>query len=385
MSQVDHLPATRRRSLRWTRLIASALLLAAATLWAAPSANAGAPPPIVVNDFGDAKQASDGKCTLREAIIAANSDDPSGSKSGECPGGDDADTILLPPGVYTLSRSDSGNENASTTGDLDIQETVTIRSTGPGLVVIDAGAINNRVFHVLGGTAKLSGVTLRGGHAAQGGGVLVESGAALHLENSTLTGNSADGAGGAIYNAGQVKLINVTIAGNQAASARALHNTGQAEVGNTLIAANPGPVAPDCAGSLTPLGPNLVEDGDGCALGDAALVGPPGFTAQQAGGQTVFYRLLAGSAAFNAGDNAICPATDQLGVARPQFTRCDIGAHELDRLPPAATSLAVTTVENTAVTIELSGSGSEGETLAFAIAGPPGQGTLEALTQTGSN
>ena len=39
--------------------------------------------------------------------------------------------------------------------------------------------------------------------------------------------------------------------------------------------------------------------------------------------------LLFGSAAIDAGDNAVCPATDQRGVTRPQGGQCDVGAFEV--------------------------------------------------------
>jgi hypothetical protein len=47
------------------------------------------------------------------------------------------------------------------------------------------------------------------------------------------------------------------------------------------------------------------------------------------GGSTQVYPLLAGSSAINTGDDAVCPATDQRGLSRPQGIHCDIGAFEL--------------------------------------------------------
>ena len=62
---------------------------------------------IVVNDAGTAITGTDGKCTLIEAIIAANTDLPSGNAVGECAGGSGPDTIHLravnPP--YTFSAA----------------------------------------------------------------------------------------------------------------------------------------------------------------------------------------------------------------------------------------------------------------------------------------
>ena len=47
------------------------------------------------------------------------------------------------------------------------------------------------------------------------------------------------------------------------------------------------------------------------------------------GGPTWTHALLPGSPALDAADDAICPATDQRGTARPQGPHCDIGAFEL--------------------------------------------------------
>jgi hypothetical protein len=46
------------------------------------------------------------------------------------------------------------------------------------------------------------------------------------------------------------------------------------------------------------------------------------------GGLTPTMALLPGSPAIDAGDDAICPPTDQRDVARPQGRACDIGAFE---------------------------------------------------------
>ena len=44
------------------------------------------------------------------------------------------------------------------------------------------------------------------------------------------------------------------------------------------------------------------------------------------GGPTLTHALLAGSPAIDAADTAVCPATDQRGVARD--AACDVGAFE---------------------------------------------------------
>ena len=108
----------------WRRL---ALILLFSALFLLLSNSLGkAQSPITVNWHEDIKSSNDGQCTLREAIIAANMDKKSAKKRGECIAGSGADTIVLPAGTYTLTRSDNGKENSSSTGDLDILHDLTI-------------------------------------------------------------------------------------------------------------------------------------------------------------------------------------------------------------------------------------------------------------------
>ncbi|HSD85741.1 MAG TPA: CSLREA domain-containing protein, partial [Anaerolineae bacterium] len=68
---------------------------------------------------------SDGDCSLREAIRAANLD----QTVDACPAGNGADTINLPDGNYSLSIAGTA-ENAALTGDLDITEDLTLDGAG---------------------------------------------------------------------------------------------------------------------------------------------------------------------------------------------------------------------------------------------------------------
>jgi len=81
--------------------------------------------------------------------------------------------------------------------------------------------------------------------------------------------------------------------------------------------------------SLISGGHNLVQDAScnpvasDLIIGDA-LIGP----LSNNGGPTFTHALLPGSPAIDMADNALCPATDQRGVVRPQGPTCDIGAYE---------------------------------------------------------
>src|SRR3990172_691918 len=105
---------------------------------------------------------TDGLCTLREAIIAANKDIASSSSPGECEAGSGDDTIIVPAGTYTLTRSDNGKEDSSSTGDLDITGNVVISPTGTVTITAPSG-FTDRIFHVLSGNVTISGVIISGG------------------------------------------------------------------------------------------------------------------------------------------------------------------------------------------------------------------------------
>ncbi|HVJ63022.1 MAG TPA: CSLREA domain-containing protein, partial [Tahibacter sp.] len=94
------------------------LLLAATALLAAPIAQAST---LVVTEAADSV-ANNGRCSLREAITAANTGLPSGAAVGECGQGVAApyDRIDVPAGDYRLERAGTG-EDDNANGDLDIR------------------------------------------------------------------------------------------------------------------------------------------------------------------------------------------------------------------------------------------------------------------------
>ncbi len=169
------------------------------------------------------------------------------------------------------------------------------------------------------------------------GGAGITNDGTLSVTNSTLSRNTSNAGGGLLAHAGIVELNNVTIADNvaQQAGGGISHITGTLLIQNTIIARNAGGVAPDCAGSLSSLGNNLVGNSDGCTfvpessdiVGTGAqpinaLLGPLG----NFGGYNLTIGLIPGSPAIDAGNPATCPSVDQRGFAR-QGT-CDIGAYE---------------------------------------------------------
>ena len=95
----------------------------------------------------------DGQCSLREAIIAANTD----LAVDACTAGNGADVITLATGTYVLTITGTG-EDAATTGDLDITDVLTITGAGPTQTIIDANDID-RIFDIRpgAGTVVISG------------------------------------------------------------------------------------------------------------------------------------------------------------------------------------------------------------------------------------
>jgi CSLREA domain-containing protein len=166
--------------------------------------------------------ADDGQCTLREAIIAANSDTPSGLASGECVAGSGSDTITVPAGMYTLTLAGVG-EDAAATGDLDLTSDVTIAGAGAGTTIVDGNgaALGDRVFDIpAGANVALTGLTVRGGVIgfADGAGIRALGIGGLGLQDVTIVGNTTTSDGGGIYRAGggSLAIEASVIAGNGA-------------------------------------------------------------------------------------------------------------------------------------------------------------------------
>ena len=188
---------------------------------------------------------------------------------------------------------------------------------------------------------------------------LIETAPGFLVSNSTFNDNSAE-YGGAIYNSGPesgstergITLINVTLAGNQAASAGGgiynrevlLNRKPEADVRNTIIANN----SPDnCASSNGEIpilnnGGNLLWNG-ACPATSPLPEGDPKLASPEPSVPHILTMpLQAGSAALQAANAQTCADfpvlnLDQRLVPRPSpaGTLCDVGAHESSLGPPA--------------------------------------------------
>lgn len=261
--------------------------LAVVCLCAAPFASAST---IAVTDTADSV-ANDGRCSLREAITAANTGLPSGAAAGECGRSVVApyDRIDVPAGDYRLTRAGTGEDN-NANGDLDIRSgNLELRGAGADVVTI-RGDREERVFDIGGGVAPVGaqvaivGATIRNGAGTNGGGVRVRAGWSLRLAACALSNNAAE-VGGGIDAAGGLEIDGCAFHANSATDAAgvgggALRYTGTsvALIRNTTFNANESPTSASVALFNGPATLNNVTatenmaDADFNGTGDGAIV-----------------------------------------------------------------------------------------------------------------
>ena len=218
--------------------VLSGVLLAAfyGTAAGRPAAAATISPNIFTDELN-----TDGDCSLREAIQAANTD----SVVSGCTAGSGADTIVLSAGTYLLGLTGK-DEDSNAKGDLDITTDITIQGAGAESTTIDGNA-KDRVLHVQSGASlEVSGVSIVGGDtsgaspdagggiyvlsatvtikdstisddaARLGGGINISGNSVVSIESSTISSNTAVVGGGIRQTGGTVTLINTTVSGNDA-------------------------------------------------------------------------------------------------------------------------------------------------------------------------
>ncbi len=184
------------------RLSIAALLILGVISWGRSAAPAAATT-ITVTTTADELN-TNGNCSLREAIIAANTD----TAVDACPAGNGGDTIILPAGTFNLTRG-GPNENDGAVGDLDINGSLAISGAGWNTTIIDANGLD-RVFDIRNGHVTLNGMQIRGGatNTGDGGGIRVNSGSLL-LYSVRIVDNSTTASGGGISVNEGVSSLNV--------------------------------------------------------------------------------------------------------------------------------------------------------------------------------
>lgn len=102
-------------------------------------------------------------CSLRNAVQAVDNQ----AAFGGCSAGKGSNTISLKAGTYKLTIKPTGSDPNSS-GDLNIDKSVTVTGAGVGKTTIDAGKID-RIFSISTGTSvAISDLTLTHGQALAG-------------------------------------------------------------------------------------------------------------------------------------------------------------------------------------------------------------------------
>jgi CSLREA domain-containing protein len=200
---------------RTLRRFVPILALLVAVLGPAPEAAAAT---IVVTKTADTFDGTcDADCSLREAIVLANSST-------------NADVIVVPAGHYVLTIG-GPPEDTGISGDLEVMNSVTFLGAGAGSTIIDAGeedGLGQRVFEVAAfDTAStfevtFSDLTVTGGWGvgafddSSGGGIMVRGGADVTLADVGIIDNyvSFSGAGLQVDPDSTLTLLRTTVAEN---------------------------------------------------------------------------------------------------------------------------------------------------------------------------
>ena len=331
-----------------------------------PTSTAVPPTSIVVN----------ASCFLRDAILSANTD----TAVGGCAAGSlDRDVIVLSQDIdvaYTLPSISSklrieGRRHlirvtrnirpffVEENGDAEL---VNLRMTIAEGVGRFRG-YGNFIHVVRGGKLKVSGSSFTNGTASLGGAIY--SRGTVAIESSFFAGNNASNSGGAFRNSGgTATIINSTFSENSARIGGAVGNSHYATLTLTNVTMYGSSSSSGYATSLWNrystiyLNNSIIagtssdddcnfpqayaiytsnsywENSDWCQtplnLGNSGSANL-GALVRPADGSPPYYPLLNDSPAIGAGNSAHCPATDQLGNARPSpaGSNCDLGAVEL--------------------------------------------------------
>jgi hypothetical protein len=193
----------------------------------------------------------------------------------------------------------------------------------------DGGGILNNQFGIL----TISNCAVSGNTGTIAGGGILNQGGTLTVSNCTLAGNSAGMLGGGIDNGGSLTVMNSTLAGNRAQSGGGIWNSGFMSAQDTIVAGNGAGTGPDIYGAVSlDVGHNLIGNatgGSGFVSSDLLNVNPLLGPLQDNGGPTRTMALLPGSPAIDAGDDTGASTTDQRGFARIVNGTVDIGAFEV--------------------------------------------------------
>lgn len=162
-----------------------------------------------------------GKCSLAEAIIAANS----GKAKDTCAAGDQTGTTIeLMPGEYRFTQADhTPPQEEWTISVLNVADALpmvirplTIRGNGASLIR-DEAAEPFRFFEVMFGNFALENMTLQnGGVGEEWGGAIYSMNVSITLDGVRFVNNHADNGGGIYFTFGRLDILNCEFIGNDA-------------------------------------------------------------------------------------------------------------------------------------------------------------------------
>lgn len=164
-----------------------------------------------------------------------------------------------------------------------------------------------------------------------GGGMSITNNSNPTLTNVTFTSNASTAGGGLSIKWSSPIIKNVTLSGNNAVEGGGLYFESEnaltlPNVANSILWGNPGGEIESSLADAPVVTYSIVQGG---YMGTGNLDMDPLLGAlTNNGGFSQTMPLEVGSPAIDAGDDAICAATDQREVARPQGLHCDIGAYE---------------------------------------------------------
>ncbi len=246
-------------------------------------------------------------CSLREAIIAANTD----AAYGGCPAGSGADTIRLSDGVYRLTL---GSE-------LTIASSITLNSLSGvrANTIIEAAAtpntVNYRVFNVTDvGYFTLQAVTVR--HGGMGFFPL-------------------DGGGG-IRSTGILIATDSIISDNRASGGAGVFTTGRTWIFSSLITNN---IAFLQGGGLHVSGDTIITEGTNIEYNSAASGG-----GIYKGGSTSFLDMLGVFVRFNTGTQGVGGIHHNLGIFSMEYSALEfnLGGGYLNNGDPSSSLYSTT-------------------------------------------
>ena len=282
----------------------------------------------------------------------------------------------IEPAFILFTNTLSGQTILLTSGQVTLSNSVDIDASSlAGGIVIDAGGAS-RVFEISTSTVvTLDSLTITNGNVSgNGGGILMDDGVTLTLNNCTVAGNSAAMGGGVAQISGFLTANNSTVSGNTATQnggGLAIAG-GLATLNNCTLVGNSGmdggglavgAGAADTLNNCTITG-NSASDGGGIAqdllsvsllvntvvAGNTAtsdvdifgpLIGTNNFISGDPllaplgnyGGRTQTMPPRAGSAVIDAGLDSVSLITDQRGFPRLSGAHVDIGAVEAQLAP----------------------------------------------------